>query len=138
MWQQVASGSFGEVQTQIDQIINDMLGRHFTRFCPVSAWQPAVNLYETPTALLVCVDLAGMKKDDFDLSVQENMLIIRGRRPGPRPAGEPVDLRVHLMEINSGDFYREVEIPSAVRQDEISASYGDGLLWITLPKEGST
>ena len=43
MFQQ-AAGSFGEVQTQVDQIINDMLGRQFTRFCPTSAWQPVTRV----------------------------------------------------------------------------------------------
>ena len=135
---QLAGGPFGDIPNQIDSMIDDMLGRSFTRFCPVSAWQPAVNLYETAHAYVVCVDLSAMREQDFDIVAHQNSLVIRGKRPRPLPRAERSEVRVHLMEINSGEFCREVEIPCMVRQEDINAEYREGLLWITLPKRADS
>lgn len=125
---------FGGITDQVTSIIDEMFGKHYARFCPANAWRPDVSLYETDDRYLVCVDLAGMKQGDFDVQSEGGVLMIRGARPRPLPPGGGTDLRVHLMEIDAGDFCREVEIPSEVRHGEISAEYRDGLLWITLPK----
>lgn len=125
---------FGKFPDHVNSVIDEMLRRPYTRYCPLNAWQPDVNLYETADRYIVCVALGGMRKEDFDVTVQSDLLMIRGVRPRPLPPDAPGDLRVHLMEINSGEFCREVEIPSIVRQDEITAEYRDGLLWISLPK----
>lgn len=115
-------------------IVEELVGWKHTRFCPVNTWQPDVNLYEARDAFLVCVDVSGMHATSFDVTVNSSTLLIRGRRQRPLPPGSAGDLRVHLMEINNGDFCREVEIPASVRQADIAAEYRDGLLWITLPK----
>lgn len=128
------SGAFGKLSDQFSAMIDDMLGRPYTRYCSVNAWQPELNLYEGEDAYLVCVDLSGMKQEHFDVNVQSNVLIIRGSRPRPLPPRPAGRLSVHMMEINSGDFCREVQIPSKVRQEAIDAEYRDGLLWIKLPK----
>lgn len=129
-----SGGPMGELPAQMDWILDEMLGRPFTRFCPVNAWQPAVNLYETETNFIVCVDLAGMGKKDFDVSVQQNVLVIRGTRQRPTCGPDEAKYRVHLMEINAGDFCRTVDIPSSVEQEKIGADYSEGMLRITLPK----
>ncbi|MEM6313131.1 MAG: Hsp20/alpha crystallin family protein [Planctomycetota bacterium] len=123
-------------------------------FCPTDTWTPDVNLYETESAYLVCVDLAGVDKDSIDLTVVHQRLTLRGVRDVPRyPAEEmpgadaehdvsPPDrgrpdgqrMRVHLMEIDYGSFCREVELPADVDRDRINANYRNGMLWIGLPK----
>jgi len=125
---------FEKLSQQVDAIIDEMFGKHYARFCPVNPWQPDVNLYENDKAYIVCVDLGGMTEQDFDVSVQSGVLLIRGERARPLPATSPSETKVHLMEINTGGFSREVEIPSRVQHERISAEYRDGLLWITLPK----
>jgi HSP20 family protein len=100
-----------------------------------------VNLYESDTAYLVCVDLAGVEKDKLDVVVADHRLKLRGARAvpvhpdGPSAEGGPRRMRVHLMEIDHGAFVREVDLPLDVDQTRISASYRDGLLWIELPKK---
>ncbi|MEE8169256.1 MAG: Hsp20/alpha crystallin family protein, partial [Phycisphaerae bacterium] len=126
--------SFRKLSNQMDAVIDEMMGRPYLRYCPTNAWQPDVNLYEKDGEFLVCIDLPGMRKEDFDISAQDNVLMIRGSRPRPLPTDGGDELRVHLMEINSGDFCREVEIPASVRHDDINAEYRDGLLWIRLPR----
>jgi HSP20 family protein len=132
-----AAGEFGNMSDPFRSLIDDFLGRPFVRFCPTDAWKPHVNVYETPDAFLVCVDLAGMKSEDIQVEAQGHHLVIRGRRTLPIPENAPPnETRVHLMEIDSGAFCREIELQEPINNDRITAAYHDGLLWITLPRQG--
>lgn len=118
----------------------EQLQKSFFNFCPGETWMPPVNLYETESEYLLCVDLAGVEKDKMDLSVADGVLRLRGRRAVPHwPAASseppPQHLRVHLMEIDHGPFSRAVELPRNVDSDAISAVHANGLLWIRLPKK---
>src|SRR5437764_13763170 len=85
-------------------------------FYPGENWTPSVNLYETGSSYLVCVDLAGVDKEKIDVEVADQRLKLRGARAVPHcpPAvAEPDEkLKVHLMEIDHGAFSRELEIPA--------------------------
>ncbi len=105
-------------------------GRFF-RFSPPDAWQPATNLYETKDRYVVCVDLAGVNREEIDVEVQQDVLLIQGQRESPRPQSRS---KVHLMEIDHGNFRRTITIPSSVNVDNIKARYVDGYLWVELPK----
>jgi HSP20 family protein len=121
----------------------DQLQKGYSNFAPGEVWTPSVNLYETDAAYLVCVDLAGVDKEKIDITVDENVLKLHGRRAVPTlaegtdqpPPQGPQRLRVHLMEIDHGSFSREVELPQNVKQEAIAAHYRNGLLWVELPKK---
>ncbi len=63
----------------------------------------------------------------------------KGSKADPAPQnsinGTPPRYKVHLMEIDHGQFVREVDLPQNVSQDRIHATYHNGLLWVELPKE---
>jgi HSP20 family protein len=107
-------------------------------FYPSETWTPSVNLYETNTSYLVCVDLAGVDKEKIDVEVADSRLKLRGARAVPSYTPDSNDprekVRVHLMEIDHGAFSREVEIPSDADRHKIMATYRNGLLWIEIPK----
>ena len=103
----------------------------FFRFSPPDAWQPATNLYETDDRYVVCMDLAGVNRPDICVEVRDEVLVISGSRESPRPKSRS---KVHLMEIDHGNFCRSVAIPSSVAVDKIDARYADGYLWVELPK----
>jgi HSP20 family protein len=138
---------FGHLKHQMSKLL-DQMQKGFYTFSPGETWTPNVNLYENETSYIVCVDLAGVVKDEIDLQVHRQSLTLRGNRRVPQQgidgaatasaAGEPPQqpkYRVHLMEIDHGPFVREVELPHDVQSDRISASYRNGLLWIELPKK---
>jgi len=140
MPQQTASEiPFGQMARQMSRILDQMQKGAFA-FSPGETWTPSVNLYETSTHYIVCVDLAGVDKEQIDVTVTEQHLKLRGSRPVPShvEAGlhpPPVRYRVHLMEIDHGRFCREVELPENVDRDRIKAAYRNGILWIELPKK---
>lgn len=133
--------AFGKMMRQMSKVV-DQLQSGFFSFCPAETWTPQVNLYETDHTYLVCVDLAGVDKEKIDLVVAEGQLRLRGQRAVPIPLQEGenpgaagnVRMRVHLMEIDHGQFSREVDLPEDVDRERIKASYRNGILWVELPK----
>jgi HSP20 family protein len=130
---------FGSVARQMNKLV-DQMNKGYYNFLPNETWTPSVNLYETETAYVVCVDLAGVDKEKIDLTVADQRLKLRGARAVPiQPDGEAEmpskRVKVHLMEIDHGGFSREVELPHDVEHDKISANYRNGMLWIELPKK---
>jgi HSP20 family protein len=120
----------------------DQINKGYYNFCPSDeTWTPSVNLYETERAYLVCVDLAGVDKDKIELLVHEHRLKLKGTRQVPTHEnlidndGSQKKVRVHLMEIDHGSFTREVELPHDVLQEQITAQYVNGMLWVEIPKK---
>src|SRR5258706_16275859 len=135
---------FGHVKHQMNKLMEQMQKGFYT-FSPGETWTPNVNLYENDVSYIVCVDLAGVVKEEIDLQVHRQSLTLRGNRrvpnqsgegaPPPAGQGQPAKYRVHLMEIDHGTFVREVELPHDVESGAINAVYRNGLLWIELPKK---
>jgi len=80
---------------------------------------------------VVKVEVAGMAEDDFAITFSDRALIITGMRRDPA-----AKLGYHQMEIPYGEFRTDVYVSEAVDVDGVEASYVDGFLLVTLPKEG--
>lgn len=92
-------------------------------------WRPPTDMYETEDAVIVRVEIAGMRENEFTLVLQANVLVIRGSRTDlPERRG------YHQMEIRFGDFSTEVELPVPVQVEQASAEYRNGFLTVRLPK----
>ncbi len=92
-------------------------------------WHPPTDLYETEDKFIIRVEIAGMNKEEFCVSLDNNILTISGVRPDM-----PLRRSFHQMEILFGDFKTAVELPSSVDSDRVTAEYRDGFLNIHLPK----
>lgn len=114
--------------------IAEIRTRSYVGYTNLRGWQPAINIYESDDHFFVCVELAGVKAGEIDVRTEKSTLHISGIRPDPRPRGEHHSLCVHLMEVQSGEFQRQVRIPPNVDVDRIEATYREGFLWISLPK----
>jgi HSP20 family protein len=126
---------FSNLVRQMNQLVDREVGRPYFGFSPTDAFRPAVNLYETRGAYMICVDLAGMDLRDIEVTLEKVNLMVRGRRQSPMPPDGTPALAVHLMEIDHGSFCRTIEVPSGVDEEGISANYHLGMLWVTLPKK---
>ncbi|GAB4492946.1 MAG: hypothetical protein OHK0031_15990 [Anaerolineales bacterium] len=93
------------------------------------AWSPPSDLYETEDAYVVRVEVAGMRQQDFSVSLQNGLLAIRGVRPDT-----PERRAYHQMEIRFGEFSLAVALPGPVNAEAVIAEYHDGFLTILLPK----
>lgn len=93
---------------------------------------PLVNLYEDKDSVYVEALAPGVNPDSFELSVQGNNLTISGEKPAScdLPAED-----YHRCERSAGKFIRTVELPVPPEAAKIEASYKNGLLLVTLPKQ---
>ncbi len=96
-----------------------------------AVWAPSVDIKETEKEIIVKADLPGMKKEDIEVSLDNNMLTIKGERKFEKEEKEKDYVRV---ERSYGSFYRSFNLGVPVKEDEIKASYKDGVLEIIVPK----
>ena len=75
---------FGHLQRQVSKMM-DQMQKGFFPFSPGEVWTPNVNLYENEQNYLVCVDLAGVVKEEIDVQVANGVLTLRGSRAVPTP-----------------------------------------------------
>lgn len=97
-------------------------------------WRPPADLYETPREIVVKAELAGISEDALVVTLFEDALVIEGKRDCPLPAG---DTRFYAAEIRYGPFRLEVQVPTAVDRDRVTARYENGFLFVTLPRGGA-
>jgi len=97
----------------------------------LSAWAPAVDIYETEQELVVKADLPDVDPKDLDIRVENNLLTIRGERKFEKKVNEENYLRV---ERSFGSFARSFTLANTVNTDAIKAEYQNGVLTLTIPK----
>jgi HSP20 family protein len=93
---------------------------------------PRVDIFETPTELLLVADLPGVKPDGIDLRYERGELVLRGKVAPERPQDMPV-----LEEYETGDFYRVFQIHETIDASKIEAEHKNGVLTVHLPKQES-
>lgn len=91
----------------------------------------AVDVKETPDALIFVADLPGVKKEELKLKVEGNLLSIGGERT--RESVQDSD-KWHRVERSTGKFLRQFQLPKNVDLEKISASSEDGVLTVKVPK----
>lgn len=95
------------------------------------SWMPAVDIYESAANELVLkAELPGLKREDIDLTVENNTLTIRGERHKDESVSED---RYHRIERKFGPFLRSFTLPPTVDASRVRADYRDGVLSVTLP-----
>jgi HSP20 family protein len=93
-------------------------------------WAPLADAYETPEGFVVLVELPGIEKDDVEIHVDGDELVVRGERKGL--ASRPD--RFHRMERSHGPFMRSFKLSEDVDPDRVTAQMREGVLRLELPK----
>jgi len=96
-----------------------------------TGWTPAIDIAEYEREYHVRVELPGISKKDVNLTMQGNILTIRGEK---KQLEDPKNVNLHRSERWFGTFQRSFALPSTVQSDKIEASYENGVLTITCPK----
>ena len=96
-----------------------------------SAWTPSVDVREDKEHLTITLDLPGVKPEDVKISLENQVLTIRGEK---RQVSEQTDERWHRYERSYGSFERSFTLPTTVDADRIQAVTEHGVLTVTLPK----
>jgi HSP20 family protein len=94
-------------------------------------WAPVVDIFEKGDDLVICAEVPGLEQDDVDISIENNILMLRGER---KRKTEFEEKDAYRLERTFGVFTRSFTLPKTVDSDRISASYKHGVLELTLPK----
>jgi HSP20 family protein len=95
-----------------------------------SLWSPQVEVLERGKQLIVRADLPGLTKDDIDVDITDDSIVIRGERRQEREENEEGYYR---SERSYGSFYREIPLPEGVNASEANATFRNGVLEIAMP-----
>jgi HSP20 family protein len=118
------------LQDQINRLFSSSLERTGEE-ASLSAWAPAVDIYETEHELVVKADLPDIKPQELDIRVENNILTIRGERKFEKKVEEGNYLRV---ERSYGSFSRSFALANTVNTEAIKAEYKNGVLTLSVPK----
>jgi HSP20 family protein len=98
-----------------------------------NVWSPPTDVYESHTAYIVRVEVAGMREADFEVMFEDGHLFVNGIRPDV-----PERRAYHQMEIRFGKFSTAIAIPGPVDLEKSEAEYEDGFLTVILFKTKPT
>ena len=120
------------IQSRINELFNETFGRSQAYSnSPTGVWFPPVDILESKDSYLIRAELPGMKKEDFNLEVNDGTLTLSGERKFDEPAN---GVEYQRMERVAGKFSRSFSLPQTVKSDGIKATYRDGILEMHLPK----
>jgi HSP20 family molecular chaperone IbpA len=97
---------------------------------PARIFIPTADIYETPDALTVVLEMPGIDKGKVDVRVEDGVLKVEGRLD----LSKYRDLQPLYTEYNIGHYARSFQISSKIDQSRIAAEMKDGVLSLTLPK----
>ena len=99
------------------------------------AWNPSVDIYEDKERLIVEAELPGMSREDFELTVENNVLTLRGERKFEKKTDGD---NYHRVERSYGSFTRQFTLPQTVTAEGATADFENGVLRVALPKREET
>lgn len=117
--------------------LTDMFGNFFGRgvsdfLQDYKGTVPSVNISETEDKYKVEVAAPGLKKDDFNIKVEDKMLVISAEK---QDSSEEKEDNYRRREFHYNSFSRSFYLPDFVEEDKIDAKYKDGLLMLHIPKK---
>ncbi|HEX4601884.1 MAG TPA: Hsp20 family protein [Gemmatimonadales bacterium] len=115
---------------ELEVYFNEVAHGRPVGFVASTKWKPPTDIFETDDALVICMDIAGMRSEDFSVELADGILTIGGERT-LRRAGKP---HYHAMEVQVGPFERRFRLPVPVDPESILASYEQGFLEVRLTK----
>ena len=124
------------LQEEVNRLFSTNLTRAFDdEGIGRGAWAPSVDIYENKDNIVLEAELPGMKQEDFDLSIENNVITLRGERKFEKT--DETD-NYHRVERSYGSFTRSFTLPQTVSAEGATAEYNNGVLRVTLPKREET
>lgn len=116
----------------LDRLLTrDFPGRDDESQGAVSDWIPAVDVQETKDAFVITADLPGVKPDDIDITMENGVLTLCGRRSDEKRTEENGYRRI---ERTSGEFFRRFTLPDSADPESITAHTANGVLNLRIGK----
>jgi HSP20 family protein len=116
---------------ELEERLNKIFGEYPVTEVGGGAWTPAVDLREEKDHYVLEADLPGVKREDIDLSIVDDVLTVKGERNGEEWKQSE---GYRSVERNYGSYQRSFRIPGGIDASKVQATYEAGVLRVTLPK----
>ena len=124
-------GVLGSTRKELDSFLNRFLRKTPAAGAFSEEWLPSVDISETKKNFIVKAELPGLDVRDVSVSLSGDVLIVKGEK---KKEEEEKDEHHHYIERYSGSFQRSFQLPTAVKGDNVEATFDKGVLKITIPK----
>jgi len=121
----------GNLQREMERMFGRLAEMKWEDLPALGDWSPSMDISETKDSLVAKIEVPGMDQKDIQISLQENLLTIKGEKKQEK---EEKDERYHRVERSYGSFIRSIRLPVAVDASKVMANFKNGLLTVTLPK----
>jgi HSP20 family protein len=120
------------LQEEINRLFSTNLSRTFSdEGIARGTWTPNVDIYENKDQIVLEAELPGMNREDFELTIENNVLTLRGERRFEKRSETDTH---HRVERAYGSFSRSFTLPQTVSAEGATADYKNGVLRVVLPK----
>ena len=125
-------GGIARLNRMLDEAFGGWMGMESPRGGSLtSEWMPPCDITEDDRSIRLQLELPGVKPDDIHLSIEDNVLSVRGEK---RQVAEEQNERVHRYERSYGVFERTFTLPSTVDSGKIEADFDQGVLTVSIPR----
>jgi HSP20 family protein len=121
----------GNLKQDMERMLERVFEGRWDDFPTLGDWAPSMDISETRDSLVAKVEAPGMDQKDLQISLQENLLTIKGEK---KKEEEEKDERYHRVERSYGTFTRSARLPVGVDASKVTATFKNGLLTVTMPK----
>jgi len=121
----------GSLRNEMDRLFDRLAEVKWEDLPALGDWAPSMDISETKDSLVAKIEAPGMDEKDIEVSLQENLLTIKGQKNREKVEK---DERFHRVERSYGSFVRSIRLPATVDASKVTASFKNGLLTVTLPK----
>jgi HSP20 family protein len=123
-------GLFGSLQREIDRLFDDFAHG----FGGQGNLLPSMDVTESDKEIEIAAELPGLERKDVDISIDDNILTIRGEKKIEREEKDEKNKNYRLAERSYGVFYRVLELPNGIDPSKVQATMSNGVLKIKIPK----
>ena len=119
------------LQDEVNRVFSSSFSRGGDNELTRGAWSPSVDIYEDKNEIVLEAELPGVKSEDVDISIENNILTIHGERKFEKKDEQG---NFHRVERSYGAFTRSFTLPPTVSAENADAKFQDGVLRLTLAK----
>jgi HSP20 family protein len=119
------------LQDEVNRLVTSSFSRGGENDLMRGAWSPSVDIYENKDQIVLEAELPGMKPEDVDISIENNVLTIHGERKFEKKDEQD---NFHRVERSYGSFTRSFTLPPTVSSDNVDAVFENGVLRLNLAK----
>lgn len=119
------------LRQDMERLFDRFFEPRWDEFVAVGEWAPKLDFSETKDAYLVKMEAPGVEQKDLSVTIENQMLMIKGEKHREK---EEKEEKYHRVERSWGAFTRTLALPTGVETEKVAASFKDGVLTVKMPK----